>query len=77
MSLKALTNLRVLNVNGNYMTGTLDPFFSTTFTNDDYFGTASTYTELNKPTGQPTSKVRVFKRMHFMTHLYRSLLSLK
>ena len=57
-SLTGLTNLRVLNVNDNYMTGTLDPFFSTHFTNDDYYGTSTTYTELNKPTGQPTSKVR-------------------
>ena len=56
-SLASLTNLVVLNVNNNYLTGTLATAFKTMgFTNDDYFGTAMTYNEMNKPTGQPTNK---------------------
>ena len=56
-SLTTLTNLVVLNVNNNYLTGTLATAFKTMgFTNDDYFGTAMTYNEMNKPTGQPTNK---------------------
>ena len=56
-SLASLTNLVVLNVNNNYLTGTLATAFTTMgFTNDDYFGTAMTYNEMNKPTGQPTNK---------------------
>ena len=56
-SLTSLTNLVVLNVNNNYLTGTLATSIKTMgFTNDDYFGTAMTYNEMKKPTGQPTNK---------------------
>ena len=57
LSLASLTNLVVLNVNNNYLTGTLATSFQTMgYTNDDYFGTAMTYNEMKKPTGQPTNK---------------------
>ena len=57
-SLKSLTKLSTLNVNDNYMTGSLDPFFSTKFINDDAVGSATSYVQINRPTGQPTNKVR-------------------